>query len=103
MPPLALMLAMRAGRGPAWKDDGAVRAEMTDDDWKALALFEKVLWATASLTTSLWFGITVLVFTALIWAAAAQASTSPSVPAAGRVSSQIATLVLLSLGFILMG
>jgi hypothetical protein len=101
MPPLALMLAMREGRGPAW-DAGAVRAEMTDDDWKALALFEKMLWATASLTTSLWFGITVLLFTALIWAASAQASASPYVTSTPHVSSQIATLVLLSLGFILM-
>jgi hypothetical protein len=102
MPPLALMLAIREGRGSAW-DAGAIRAEMTDDDWKALALFEKVLWATASLTTSLWFGITVLVFTALLWMVTAGASTSTIVPAADRVSSQIATLVLLSLGFIVMG
>lgn len=102
MPPLALMLAIREGRGSAW-DAGAIRAEMTDDDWKALAMFEKVLWATASLTTSLWFGITVLVFTVLIWMATAQASTSTSAPAADSASSQIATLVLLSVGFIVMG
>src|SRR5258708_34980971 len=68
MPPLAQMLAIREGRGSAW-DAGAIRAEMTGDDWKALALFEKVLRATASLRTALLFGVTALVFTALIWAA----------------------------------
>ena len=38
LPPLAVMLGVREGRGPARDDHGAAGAQMTDADWKALAL-----------------------------------------------------------------
>ena len=52
LPPLSLMIALRRQR--AGIDPGDIHQfEMTDDDWKALAAFEKVLRAGVSLRTSL--------------------------------------------------
>jgi hypothetical protein len=55
LPPLSVMLALREGRGPRWKDDRELRDQMTPDDWKALDAFETVLIACASLSRSIWF------------------------------------------------
>ena len=43
---------------------------MTPDDWKALAAFEKALYASAALTTAFWIGLAALAGNVLLWAAA---------------------------------
>ncbi len=52
LPPLSVMMAIRAGRP---LDDRAAAA-MTADDWKALSAFESVLWAVAHINSFLWLG-----------------------------------------------
>ncbi len=52
LPPLSVMLAIRAGRP---LDDRAAEA-MTDDDWKALSAFESALAAVTHISTALWLG-----------------------------------------------
>src|SRR5437763_553077 len=57
MPPLAAMLGIREGRGAHWGESRAVRANMTDAYWQALAAFEKLLDAAAALQRAIGFGI----------------------------------------------
>src|ERR1035438_10344839 len=57
LPPLSVMLALRRKGGPAYNQEELNRRyPMTDDDWKALAAFEKALHASAALTTAFWIG-----------------------------------------------
>jgi hypothetical protein len=100
IPPLSLMLAVREGRAPAW-DDRAIRAQMTDDDWKALAAFEKALYATVALQQSLWTGMIVAVLTVLSWLAVGHFSDG-TVVSPSRTFSWAGTLVMVSTGFLLM-
>ncbi len=100
LPPLSVMLAVRAGRAPAWKDDGTVSAEMTADDWTALAAFEKVLYAIAALQTSLWVGIATATSTLLLALVAAQGSSEGT--SLSRDLFVIATAVFFSAGFLCM-
>jgi hypothetical protein len=54
LPPLSVMIALRRGKGPSYDEDDLLqRFPMTEDDWKALAAFEAVLYALASLQLSL--------------------------------------------------
>ncbi|HZZ80871.1 MAG TPA: hypothetical protein VFE62_20380 [Gemmataceae bacterium] len=69
LPPLAVMMALRRRGGkPAYdQDELNQRYPMTDDDWKALAAFEKALHASVSLTNACWIGTMGLLANAMIW------------------------------------
>jgi hypothetical protein len=70
MPPLAVMMALRRQREgkPAYDlDELNQRFPMTDDDWKALAAFEKALDASVSLTSAFWIGLMAMAANALVW------------------------------------
>jgi hypothetical protein len=98
MPPLAVMLAIRAGRAPDALDR---HAEMTADDWQALAAFEKVVRAAVGLKTSLVCGVIALVLTVPSWLAIEQDNaTTPF--SLGRLGSRVATAVLLIAAFFLL-
>jgi hypothetical protein len=102
LPPLAKMLAVRAGRGPAWPDDRALRAEMTPDDWRALAAFEKVVAAVHWLQLSLRAGVAVAVVAVLLCVAGVQGRGSESEAFQSRLIAQLAALALLGPAFLLM-
>jgi hypothetical protein len=101
-PPLSLLLGLREGRGSDWGDERAIRAEMTEDDWKALAAFEKVVEAAASLRRTLWYGIPALLVTAFFWWAAAQGASRQATPSAAWGTGWLASLCFCGLGFPLM-
>jgi hypothetical protein len=69
LPPLSVMLALRAQqRGLAYDDiDLDVRQHMTDDDWKALAAFEKLIDSVITLRSALWYGCAALAATLICW------------------------------------
>jgi hypothetical protein len=102
LPPLAVLLGIREGRGRDWKDTGAARANMTELDWKALAAFEQILHATLALRTALGFGIAAVVVSLLFHVVAAQAVSWEAAFTPNRVFIHIATLPLLAIGFALM-
>jgi DNA-directed RNA polymerase subunit RPC12/RpoP len=70
LPPLSVMMALRRRKGgPAYDQEELNRRyPMTEDDWKALAAFEKALDASAALTTAFWIGLTAFAANALLWA-----------------------------------
>jgi hypothetical protein len=51
LPPLAIMMALKRRKGPAYDADDR-KFEMTEDDWKALAAFEAMLRAAGSVRTA---------------------------------------------------
>lgn len=102
LPPLAVMLGIRQGRGANWKDVPAVHAQMTVADWAALAAFEKVIGAVRSLKMAVMNGVGVMAITAMLWWAAAQISADESAFIAKHWSVWILTLALLTAGFVLM-
>ena len=67
LPPLSVMLALRQRRDYD-RDDLGRRFEMTDDDWTALAAFEKVMRGSAELTTAFWIGSVTLLMNVIVWA-----------------------------------
>jgi hypothetical protein len=69
LPPLSVMLALRRRKGgPAYDQEELNRRyPMTDDDWRALAAFEKALHASAALTTAFWFGLMALAGNTVLW------------------------------------
>jgi hypothetical protein len=107
LPPLALMLAVRAGKGASWTEPRGLRKEMTDLDWKALAAFEQIVLGSISLTRSLGLGTAASVFTVLITAGAelAQDASPGAPPVSGWLWRSIGSLVLLGAGlfFMLLG
>lgn len=102
MPPLAAMLGIRAGHGRAWGDAGTARANMTDVDWKALAAFEKVLYAMAALKTAIVMGIAAMLLTVVLWVAAAEVAFWQTNVTPSRPINRIPTLVILCTGFVVM-
>ena len=67
LPPLSVMLALRRQQGAEFDaDDFARRYPMTDDDWKALAAFESVLWSVVSLRTTVMLAAAALVVNLII-------------------------------------
>jgi hypothetical protein len=101
VPPLSVMLALRGGRPPLGKDDAALRAEMTADDWKALDAFETVIHAIAALKTALWLGIMATLLTGLLWNAAVFGP-AWQVPSPSRLFGLFSSLTLLLAGFVVM-
>jgi hypothetical protein len=102
MPPLAIMLGVREGRGPHWKDEHGLRKEMTANDWKALAAFEKVLEAAGALKASLWFGGSVAFLTLLIWSTDSTSRGVMGSLGSGRLTMNLATAALFAIGFAVM-
>lgn len=102
LPPLAVMLGVRKGRGKNWHDESEVRAHMTGADWQAFAAFEKVVSACTALKTALIGGMAVALITALLWWAAARVAIDESSFVTKRWGGWLATLALLTAGFVLM-
>jgi hypothetical protein len=102
LPPLAVLLGVREGRGGFGPDALAAPAEMTEEDWKALDAFEKVLLATASLRTSLWYGVIGVLLTGVVWLGVATGSAGEPVFSPGRLASGFAFLFLFASGFVCM-
>ncbi len=97
------MLGIREGRGRHWGDGGRARANMTDLDWQALAAFENVVYAVIALKTAIGFGIAAMVFTALLWIGAANATSWEAeffTPA--RLLTRVPALAILCVCFVLM-
>ncbi len=103
MPPLAAMLGIREGHGRHWGDAGPARANMTDLDWRALAAFEKVLYAVGALWAAIGFGIaTALLTMLLLWIASTQVQSSDTPLMAGPFIFRLAVLLMLGTCFALM-
>jgi DNA-directed RNA polymerase subunit RPC12/RpoP len=102
VPPLSLMLALRAGRPPLGKDDAALRAEMTPEDWTALAAFETIFHAIASLKTALWFGIIAVAVTGMLWTGELVGRGQEGPSTRGRLCSVCVTLTVSGVCLLLM-
>jgi DNA-directed RNA polymerase subunit RPC12/RpoP len=100
-PPLSVMMELRRRKGkPAYDDEELSRRyPMTEDDWKALAAFEQVLYASAALTTAFWFGLAALFGNMFFWheALGFQRQTSDNVTL-GRLLSVLASALAIPLG-----
>jgi hypothetical protein len=73
---------------------------LTENDWLALAAFEKVMEACVQVNSSLRHGIGVVCLTLLFWWADALTTPTTSVPTPSPWTSRIATLALLFTGFL---
>lgn len=102
MPPLAAMLGIREGRGSAWGEPRAVRANMTDLDWQALAAFEQVVHAVVAVRTAIGFGVVAAAITGLFWLAATQATSWDTEFATARLVSRLVSLIIVAISLALM-
>jgi hypothetical protein len=77
LPPLSVMLALRRRQGRDFdEEEFSRRYPMTDDDWKALAAFEKALAASASVSTAFWIGLLALAGNIFHWFVIVDAASS---------------------------